>query len=135
MNLHAIAAPFVAAVNPHVPAALLINTGYTTSAAGKRAPAFANPVPIMAQVQALSGGELQLMEGLNIQGVKRAMYLYGDVKGVDRAAGDGGDLISFDTSVDVPTPLQGTIWLVSVVLETWDTSGWCKVGTVKQNGA
>lgn len=135
MNLHAIAAPYVAIVNPAVPGALLVSSGYTTSAAGKRTPAYAASVAVMVQVQALSSGELELMEGLNIQGVKRGMYLNGDVKGVDRAAGDGGDLITFDSSADVPGALQGTTWLVSVVLETWDTGGWCKVGVVKQNGA
>ena len=135
LNLHAIAAPFVGIVNPAVPASLAVNTGYTTNPAGKRAATYAAGVALDAQVQALSSGELELMEGLNIQGVKRAMYLNGNVKGVDRALGDGGDLISFGATADVPTSLQGTVWLVSVVLETWDTSGWCKVGVVKQNGA
>lgn len=133
LNLHALASPFVAIVNPPVPATFLASDGYSTAANGKRTPAYLSGVPTAVQVQALSGGELELMEGLNIQGVKRAMYLSGDVKGVDRASGDGGDLITFGATPDVPAPLQGTVWLVSVVLEAWDATGWCKIGAVKQN--
>jgi hypothetical protein len=135
MNLHAIAAPFINVVNPAIVATWLPSNGYATDPTGMRAPQYDNPVIVSAQVQALSSGELELMEGLNIQGVKRAMYLDGDVKGVDRALGDGGDLIVFDATPDVPAALAGTTWLVSVALEPWDTGGWCKVGVVKQNAA
>lgn len=135
MNLHAIAAPLVGVVNPPVPATLLRSIGYATASTGKRSPAYADPETISAQVQALSGPELQLVDSLNIQGIKRAMHLQGNVKGVDRANNSGGDLITFGTGAGVPASLQGTTWLVAMVMETWDTPGWCRIAAVQQNAS
>lgn len=132
MNLHAIAAPLAGVVNPNISGALLRNIGYTTSAAGKREAAYDAPVTMLMQVQALSGPELELIESLNIQGVKRAIHLPGDVKGIDRASGTGGDRIEFPDIPAVPESLRGTAWAVAMVMETWDSSGWCRVAAVKQ---
>ena len=133
MNLHAIAAPFAGVVNPPIPGALARSTGYTTTAAGKRVATFADPETLDMQVQGLTGEELKLVDSLNIQGIKRAVHLPGDVKGVDRASGTGGDLITFEAGPRVPAGLAGTSWLVTLVMETWDASGWCRVVVVKQN--
>jgi len=121
-NLHAIAAPFSAIVSGATAGQWQQSTGYETSAAGKREPAYAEAAPIDLRVQALSGPELQLLDSLNIQGTKRAIYANGDLQGADRKDGKGGDLLTFD----------GSVWLVATVLETWGASGWCKVAVTKQ---
>jgi hypothetical protein len=123
MNLHAIAAPFAGIVSGTTIAVWRRNTGYTTSAAGKRAAGYTDVPDTPLQVQALTGPELELVESLNIQGVKRAVHMEGDAKGVDRASGEGGDLLVFG----------GAVWLVTLVLETWDASNWCRVAVTKQN--
>lgn len=122
MNLHAIAGPIVAVVNPTVMGDLLVSMGSTTDDTGFRTPAYTTTSNVPMQVQALSGPELALTEGLNIQGVKRAVYLYGNVEGINRVDAKGGDLLKFG----------GKTWLVVAVLETWDGPGWCKVAVTEQ---
>lgn len=145
MNLQAITAGAVGAINRPVAGALFVSTGYAIAVDGAQVPSYAPPAIIGAQVQALTGKDLKQMDGLNIQGVKRAIYLQGDVRGVSSAQGGGGDLISFHSSAidqmmiggsainvwPLPGPdLLDTKWLVITVLETWN--GWCKVGVVLQ---
>jgi len=132
MNLHEIVSPMVGAVNPHVPGAWLRSTGYAITAAGKSVPAYAAPADVAVQVQALSGPDRAHLDGLNIQGVKRAFYLSGNVEGSSRPDAKGGDLITFESGDDVPAPLRGTTWAVAAVLEAWDTGGWSKVAVLEQ---
>ena len=120
MNLHAIAAPIIAVVNPMIAGTLTASAGYTTSADGTQVPAYATPVTAMIQVQALTYSDLQQIDGLNIQGEARAIYLYGDWNGVLRPEAKGGDLIAFD----------GQQWLVKQTLESWP--GWSKTVAVRQ---
>lgn len=122
MNLHAIAAPLVGVVNPNVVGDLVTNQGYTTDDAGRRTPALVTTPGVRMQVQALTGPELAQIDGLNIQGIKRGVYLYGDVQGVSRPEAKGGDLLRF----------SGREWLVIAVLETWGEAEWCKVAVVLQ---
>lgn len=80
---------------------------------------------ISAQVQALTNKDLRQIEGLNLNGLSHAMYLFGDVQGVVRADNKGGDLV---TMLD-----DGTVWLVNLVLENWSPNdGWCKVAVTRQ---
>jgi hypothetical protein len=124
VNLHGIVGPIVAAVNPWVTASIQVSTGYTTSGDGSRVPGYAAPVPVQAQVQALQYNDIVQLDGLNIQGERRAMYLDGDWEGVVRQDGKGGDLITLP---------NGSIWLVALVLENWSTSaGWVKVAVTRQ---
>jgi hypothetical protein len=124
MDLHSIVAPVVAAINPLVSGQWLQSTGFDTNASGKRAPGYAAPVPVNIQVQALSWKDLQQINGLNIQGVRLAMYIDANVTGVNRVNGTGGDLITLP---------DGTIWLVAIVLENWnETAGWTKAGMTQQ---
>jgi hypothetical protein len=124
MNLHALAGPVVALVNPPVTAQYLKSTGSVTADDGKRTPSFAAPVDLQAQVQPLTGDDLKQMSGVNLQGERRAMYLTGDVKAIARPDGRGADLL---------TLLDGSAWLVCVSLEDWNlTAGWVKVGCVRQ---
>jgi hypothetical protein len=124
MNLHDIVAPCVAQVNPWINATLQKSTGYTTAPTGKRIPTYAAPVNIRVQMQALQYNDIQQISGLNIQGVRQAMYLDGDWSGVVRDTNQGGDIITLET---------GEVWLVAMVLERWtDTAGWVKVCATKQ---
>lgn len=125
MNLHALAGPIVAAVNPFVTAQYRQPDGTTTTAAdGKRTPGYLADVPMQVQRQALSSADLRQLDGLNLGGEKAALYVQGDIKAVVRADQRGGDLFVMP---------DGTTWLVAQVLENWGTTaGWTKVACVRQ---
>lgn len=124
MNLHAIAGPIVAAVNPTQTATFRQSNGYTTSASGKQVPAYLADVTIQVQLQALTYKDLVQVDGLNLGGQAHAMYVSGDVEAVVREEGKGGDLIILP---------DGSKWLTVHVLENWQsTSGWAKVAVVRQ---
>lgn len=128
MNLNAIAGGIVAAVNPWVSGQYRQSNGSTTAADGTRTPAYLPAVDVAIQMQMLSFKDLQQVQGLNQNGEKRAMYVDGDWRGVSRPDLRGGDLITLDA--------DGTVWLVTQVLENWfSTGGWAKVAVTKQNGA
>lgn len=124
MNLHAIAGPIVAAVNPWITGNYLVSTGYGLGEGAKRTPLFADAVPVMIQMQPLVAKELEQLSGLNIQGTKRGMYIDGDRRGVSRPDVKGGDLVT----------TAGGTWLVVLELENWSaTAGWTKVAVVLQS--
>ncbi len=126
MDLHSIVAPVVAAINPMLSAQWQQSTGFEPNASGQRAPRYAAPVTVNVQVQALTWKDLQQISGLNIQGVRLAMYIDANVQGVNRVSGIGGDLITLP---------DGTVWLVAIVLENWNqTAGWTKIGATQQMG-
>lgn len=125
MNLHSIVFGAIGSVNPHVAGVLRVSTGFTTAADGQQVPTYAAPANITVQDQPLSVSDLKQLDALNIQGVTRAAYLFGDVQGVVRVDQKGGDLLAFNNRV----------WLVAAVIETWDTPGWCKVGLTLQMDA
>ena len=120
MNLHGIVSGVISAVNPQINVQWLQSTGYTTDNAGKRTPTN-TALTVRAQVQALSATDIRHTEGLNMTGIMRSVYLYGDVAGIVRIDQKGGDILQF---AEVP---GGTVrdWLVSQVMETWPD--WCRV--------
>jgi hypothetical protein len=120
MNLQAIASAAIQSINPDVSATWLSSTGYTTAADGSRTPTTVS-VAIKAQVQALSGPDLEHVAGLNLQGVVRAAYLTGDIEGIVRDRQMGGDKLIIGNQT----------WLVAQVLEAWPD--WTKVVIVLQN--
>lgn len=122
MNLHGIAGPAVAAVNPQVPVRIQISTGYTTEATGRRVPTYAPPITRMAQVQPLTFRDLQQIEGLNLQGERRGIYLFGHIDGIVRQESKGGDLITLP---------DDSVWLVAMILEDWPD--WVKAAITRQN--
>lgn len=131
MNLEDITADCVSAVNPPVTAQLKVSLGSSKGADYGSTPTYAAAVPVDAQVQALQFRDIQQIEGLNLQGTRRAIYLRGDVEGLVRANNRGGDLITMP---------DGTVWLVAMVLEAWlqntadpDEPGWVKVAVTLQN--
>lgn len=124
MNLHGIVAGAISAVNPMVPVTVQASTGYVTGADGKRTPTYAAPVAANGQVQELTTRDLRQLDGLNVQGSMRAIYLDGFVSGAVRVTKQGGDLITFE---------DGSVWLTTNVLEQWPD--WVKVAVTLQNGS
>jgi len=124
MNLHAIASRYVSAVNPMADGQWKQSTGYTTASDGTRTPSYADPVDIKAQLQPMGYKDLVQVEGLNLGGEKRAMYVNQDIHAVMRPDGQGGDLIVLN---------DGSTWLVVMPLENfYQTSGWTKIAVVRQ---
>lgn len=127
MNLSGIVGGYVASINPWVTASIQISQGYTTNPDGDRVPAYAPAVSLQVQMQAMTYRDLMQVDGLNINGEKRAMYINGTYEGVARPDGRGGDLVTLPDS---------SVWLVVQVLENWGyQDGWTKVAVVKQNGS
>jgi hypothetical protein len=120
MNLHGLASNCTGAVNPSVVATIRTSTGSTPQADGSLVPTYATATGLV-NVQGLSGKDIQHLNGLNIQGVTRKAYCRGDVNGVVRASGQGGDLLTLP---------DGTIWLVATVFESWPD--WSAVGLAQQ---
>jgi hypothetical protein len=130
MNLHAIVRGPIGTVNPEFLGVWRESAGYATGADFRPTPAYVDHANTPMQVQALSGKDLLHTDFQSMQGVKRAVYLFGNVQGVVRPDVKGGDLLLF------PEVRGGAnrVWLVVVVMETWgpDTTGWCRVGVVLQ---
>ena len=124
MDLRGIANGVSSTVNPNQTVRVSRSTGYTIGAGRKQVPSYATPVEGPGQVQALDGKDLQQLDGLNIQGTIRAIYLRGALAGVIRPDGTGGDLVE---------TADGQTWLVVKVLESWPT--WTKAAIVLQGGA
>lgn len=129
MNLHGIVSGAIATINPFVLATLKQSAGYTTASDGTRTPQYTEVPDLSVQVQALSYSDIQHLDGLNIQGVRRAVYLNGAAMAVVRPLQKGGDLFVFPSG----TLPEGNTWLVAYVLEAWPD--WCKCAITLQNGA
>jgi hypothetical protein len=121
MNLAAVANGAITTINPNTTVVVSISTGYTKNADFRRTPTYIN-YTFQAQIQPLTGRDLRQVEGLNLQGTLRAIYLYGDIEGVIRYLEKGGDIITDELNRQ---------WLVNQVLETW--ADWCKVVVTLQN--
>jgi hypothetical protein len=126
VNLHAIAGPAIRGVNPDIRATLRRATGYTTAADGSRTPTYSD-IPVTVQMQALSFQDIQMLDGLQINGERRAVYMSGMLDSLDRGRGTGGDLLIFPSGSKWPF---GTTWLVAYVLETWPD--WCHAAVTLQ---
>lgn len=130
MNLHAIVRGAITTVNPDVYCTVRRSTGVsTTQADGVQVPGYADTPNVPVQVQALTYSDLMKLDALNIQGVRRAVYLNGAVMGLVRVASRGGDLLIFPTG----TLPEGDVWLCAQSLEQWPD--WCKVAITLQNGS
>ena len=120
MDLRGIANGVSSTVNPNKTVTVRRSTGYTIGAGRKQVPSYAAPVTGPAQIQALDANDIKQLDGLNIQGTVRAIYLRGVLAGVIRPDQTGGDLVEID----------GQNWLVVKVLEGWPT--WTKAAIVLQ---
>jgi len=122
MDLRGIANGVSGVVNANEAVSVLRSTGYTIGAGAKQIPAYAAPVSGFAQVQALDANDLKQLDGLNIQGVIKAIYLRGALAGVVRPNQTGGDIVLRNNGSEK--------WLVVKVLEGW--TGWTKAAIVLQ---
>lgn len=121
MNLHAIVAGNIGAVNPFETVVISQSNGSITDPTGHRQPQY-NSNPASAQIQPMTGGDLKQVEGLNLNGTLKKFYFYGAVAATVRADQKGGDII---------TTLDWREWLVVQVLEQFPD--WCSVAGVLQN--
>ena len=120
MNLRGIANGLTRAVNPNTYVTWVQSTGYTIDATGTQIPTTTSKT-IDAQIQGTTPSDLRHMDGLNIQGVMRSVFMYGSAMGAVRADQKGGDILQF------PESRGGLVqnWMVVQVIETWPD--WCHV--------
>jgi hypothetical protein len=84
-------------------------------------------VTLLAQVQPITWRDLQQLDGLNVQGIRKVMYINGAVDGVVRVNLKGGDLVTFP---------DGSVYLVAQILEAFNlTAGWTKAALTIQDGS
>src|SRR3984957_11576221 len=125
MNLHALVRPLIGTINPDVVVSWQVAIGYTTQLDGTQVPSY-SVVSAPMQVQGLSAKELAHLERLNIEGVFRRVYTYGNAQGVVRPDFKGGDLLAFAQQYGGNPQL----WKVVNVGETWPdavANGWSGV--------
>lgn len=126
LNLHGIVGPIIAAVNPFVVATVYRSLGNAPDATGQQVPQYDTGVPIRVQVQSLTYTDVMRLDGLSIQGVRRAIYTDASIDGMIRIQQKGGDVIVFPPGV-MP---EGSVWNVALVLETWPS--WRKIALTLQ---
>jgi hypothetical protein len=126
MNLHAMTRQAIRTVNPDIVATLRVSTGYTQDASYKSIPTY-NDSRALIQVQGLTEGDLKVVNGLNLEGVMRSVYMNGNWQGIVRVTQKGGDLIKF--------PLSGSTivrtWKIVQVMESWPD--WTRVIVMLQD--
>lgn len=82
---------------------------------------------LFAQVQPETFRDIQQMDGLNLQGIRKTIYVNGDLNGLIRYKMKGGDLVVLP---------DGSTWLVAMELEDFNISaGWAKCAITLQNGS
>jgi len=121
MDLRGIANGVTSAINPNEPVTILRSTGYTAGAGARQVPSYAAADPASANVQALDSVDLKQLDGLNIQGTIRAIYIRGSLLGTSRPDVKGGDIVQRGAAGN---------WLVVKVLEAWPN--WTKAAIVLQ---
>lgn len=126
MNLHQIVRGAITSVNPDVAVVLRRSNGYTTNENYQQVPSYED-LAITVQPQALSYKDLTQIDGLNINGTRRAVYLNGAAMATVRNLQVGGDLFVFPAG----TLPEGDTWLVAYVLEQWPD--WAKCVITLQN--
>ena len=120
MDLRGLANGVTSTVNPNQTVTVLRSTGYTIGPGRRQVPGYAAPVTGPGQIQALDANDIKQLDGLNVQGTIRAIYLRGNLAGVIRPDGTGGDIVQ----------IAGQDWLVVKVLEGWPT--WTKAAICLQ---
>ena len=123
MDLNTIANAVAEVVNPNTPVSIQASTGYTIGAGLKQIPSYAPAVSGFAQLQEITSMELKHLDGLNVQGDIRTIYIRGSLSAVLRPTGQGGDLITVGNQT----------WLNVKTLEQWPL--WAKAAIVLQEAA
>jgi hypothetical protein len=130
MNLHGIVRPAINSVNSDKTALYLASVGAVSNADFSQTPQYAPGVPVRIQIQPLDKEGLNHVEKLNLTGVFRNVYMFGNTQGVVRVQAKGGDLLQFQ-------PFQGEAvqnWKVVEPAGPWDVNsgGWTKLIVVLQ---
>lgn len=125
MDIRGIANGATQSINPNVAITLRQSTGYIIDPTTRKQVPNYTSTPGYGNVQALDGKDLVQLDGLNIQGVLRTLFLYGAAAGVIRPDQRGGDTVT----------IGGKTWLVVKVLEHWDNPTWAKVAICYQGTA
>jgi hypothetical protein len=89
--------------------------------------AMTTSLALLGQIQPITWGDLQQMDGINLGGVRWKIYVNGELDGVVRPELKGGDLITISTGRH-----QG-VWLVVQVLEQYPD--WCCAAITLQDGS
>lgn len=113
MDIRSVANGVSSVVNDNMAVSVQASTGYTIGAGQRQVPSYAAPVSGFAQIQALDGVELKQLDGMNLEGVLKKIYLRGALAGVVRAQSKGGDKVTVASG-----PYAG-VWLTVKVLEAW----------------
>lgn len=85
---------------------------------------FAAELIVPGQIQPVGWRDIQMMDGLNLQGTRNKIWFYGRFDGLIRVDNKGGDLV-----IDP----EGKIYLVAMVAEQWGLNEWCSVYATLQN--
>jgi hypothetical protein len=125
MDLRGIANAGSNAVNPNLIVTVQRSNGYTIGAGRKQVPVYFPGVVGPAQIQMLDSADLKQIDGMNLQGVIRTIFLRGNLAGVVRPQSKGGDLV-----IIPPPSVHAGNWLIAKVLETWEL--WTKAVIVLQ---
>ena len=120
MNLRQIANNAITSINPNIPAILKKYAGETIGPGRKPIPSYLPDQNVTIQLQPISRGDMQLVDGLNIQGLAIVIYVNGNYFSVQRELEQGGDIFV----------INGEQWLVVEPIELWPD--WCRLIAVLQ---
>ncbi|ELG7688494.1 hypothetical protein Q5V66_003057 [Escherichia coli] len=120
MNLRQIANNAITSINPNIPAILKKYAGETIGPGCKPIPSYLPDQHVTIQLQPISRGDMQHVDGLNIQGLAKVIYVNGNYFSVQRELEQGGDIFV----------INGEQWLVVEPIELWPD--WCRLIAVLQ---
>jgi hypothetical protein len=123
VNLQDIAVGVITAINPQIYCLLQMSTGSNILPDGTRIPTYAEFPNVACQIQPLTTGDLKHLDGLNLQGIHKAVYVDGNWDAVVRTFNRGGTLIT------TPDSQQ---WLLIQQIEAWNGT-WTKFAMTLQN--
>lgn len=123
MNLRQIANNAITSINPNISAALKKYAGETIGPGRKPVPSYLPDQNVTIQLQPISRGDMQHVDGLNIQGLAKVIYVNGNYFSVQREMEQGGDIFV----------INGEQWLVVEPVELWPD--WCRLIAVLQVSA
>ncbi|CAK8737719.1 hypothetical protein SODG_005950 [Sodalis praecaptivus] len=123
MNLHKLASRAIGRVNPLIEARVRRASGWTASPGARQKPQYQPDQRVSIQFQPLSSDDLQHVDGLNLQGIVKSIYVDGNFYGAVRREQIGGDLFL----------VNGETWLVEQAIELWPD--WCRLLVRRQDDA
>lgn len=121
IDVFGIASNALGIANPMQDAILRQCTGSITEDDGAVTTTYED-VPVSIEVQATTGGDLQMLANIDQQADLRTVYMRGVAHSLSRALQTGGDLLIF----------EGSEWLITQILEQWGAEDWCKLAVTRQ---